>query len=102
MLRNLISEISPLAQGLMDRFWPGPLTLVLPARQDLPKPLLNASGGIAVRISSNPSRLKCSKLWGGHLRPQVPILPAKNRPALFRKQRVISPARSTFFWTAAG
>ena len=52
MLRNLVAEIPPLAQRLMDRFWPGPLTLVLPARQDLPKPLLNASGGIAVRISS--------------------------------------------------
>jgi len=54
MLRNLVAEVPPLAQRLMDRFWPGPLTLVLPAQQDLPKPLLNASGGIAVRISSQP------------------------------------------------
>ncbi|PHS39447.1 MAG: threonylcarbamoyl-AMP synthase [Robiginitomaculum sp.] len=29
-------HISPLAQSLMDRFWPGALTLVLPARQDVP------------------------------------------------------------------
>ena len=64
MLRNLVSEIPPLAQKLMDRFWPGPLTLVLPAREDLPKPLLNASAGIAVRISSQPIATQLLKELG--------------------------------------
>ena len=32
MLSLLVAEISPLAEKLMQRFWPGPLTLVLPAR----------------------------------------------------------------------
>jgi L-threonylcarbamoyladenylate synthase len=52
MLGQLVDAIPPLARRLMHRFWPGPLTLVLRARADLPKPLLNASGGIGVRISS--------------------------------------------------
>jgi L-threonylcarbamoyladenylate synthase len=64
MLRNLVSEIPPLAQKLMDRFWPGPLTLVLPAREDVPKPLLNASAGIAVRISSQPIATQLLKTLG--------------------------------------
>ncbi len=64
MLRNLVSAIPPLAQKLMDRFWPGPLTLVLPAREDLPKPLLNASAGIAVRISSQPIATQLLKELG--------------------------------------
>ena len=64
MLRNLVSEIPPLAQKLIDRFWPGPLTLVLPAREDLPKPLLNASAGIAVRISSQPIATQLLKELG--------------------------------------
>lgn len=29
---NKIAKVSPLAQELMDKFWPGPLTLVLPSR----------------------------------------------------------------------
>jgi L-threonylcarbamoyladenylate synthase len=64
MLRSLVSEIPPLAQKLMDRFWPGPLTLVLPAREDVPKPLLNASSGIAVRISSQPIATQLLKTLG--------------------------------------
>merc|ERR1712125_24722 len=30
---ELVSEVPPVARTLMDVFWPGPLTLVLPARQ---------------------------------------------------------------------
>ena len=54
MLRSLVTEIPPAAQRLMNRYWPGPLTLVLPGRNGIPKPLCNATGGIAVRISSQP------------------------------------------------
>ncbi|HLN88399.1 MAG TPA: Sua5/YciO/YrdC/YwlC family protein, partial [Candidatus Limnocylindrales bacterium] len=38
MLESLVGQIVPLAEKLMARFWPGPLTLVLPARPDIPKP----------------------------------------------------------------
>lgn len=52
MLDRLVAEITPLAEKLMAHFWPGPLTLVLPARADIPPQLVNATGGIGVRISS--------------------------------------------------
>ncbi|MBI4490797.1 MAG: threonylcarbamoyl-AMP synthase [Deltaproteobacteria bacterium] len=54
MLKGIVTEIPPVAQKLMDRFWPGPLTLILPAQKGLPAPLLNRDGGIGVRISSHP------------------------------------------------
>ena len=54
MLLSLVSEISPLAEQLIAGFWPGPLTIVFPARRDIPRPLLNSQGGIGVRISSQP------------------------------------------------
>jgi L-threonylcarbamoyladenylate synthase len=54
MLDMVVATIPTIAKALMDTFWPGPLTLVLPARSDIPKPLLNANGGIGVRISSEP------------------------------------------------
>jgi L-threonylcarbamoyladenylate synthase len=54
MLRALVAEVPALAEKLIAAFWPGPLTLVLPARKNLPPPLVNRSGGIGVRISSQP------------------------------------------------
>src|SRR5687767_7175867 len=54
MLDGLVAAISPLAEKLMAHFWPGPLTLVLPARADIPPRLVNATGGIGLRISSQP------------------------------------------------
>ncbi len=41
------------ARRLMSLFWPGPLTLVLPARPSLP-PELTAEGAIGVRVSAHP------------------------------------------------
>ncbi len=45
-------EVSPRARTLIDRFWPGPLTIVFPARRGLPSRLLGGSTGIAVRWTS--------------------------------------------------
>jgi L-threonylcarbamoyladenylate synthase len=52
MLRRLVAEVPPIAETLIARFWPGPLTIVLPARSTVPRPLVNAKGGVGVRISS--------------------------------------------------
>jgi len=54
MLDSLVAEVSPLAEKLIARFWPGPLTIVFPARRNIPGPLMNSTGGVGVRISSQP------------------------------------------------
>jgi L-threonylcarbamoyladenylate synthase len=64
MLDALVTEISPLAKQLIACFWPGPLTLVLPARHDIPRPLVNTSGGVGVRISSHPLARKLVDMFG--------------------------------------
>lgn len=48
-------EITPLAQKLMETFWPGPLTLVLKRRKDCPISLLASAGldTLAVRCPKN-------------------------------------------------
>jgi L-threonylcarbamoyladenylate synthase len=53
MIDALVAEVPPAAERLMARFWPGPLTLVLPARNDLPAALVN-NGFVAVRESPHP------------------------------------------------
>ena len=51
MLHALVPAIPSIARKLMDQYWPGPLTLVLPGRKNIPKALCNSGGGIGVRIS---------------------------------------------------
>jgi len=46
--------ITPLAERLMERFWPGPLTLVFAACPYLPSLLTANTGKIGLRISSHP------------------------------------------------
>jgi len=43
----------PRIDNLIDAFWPGPLTLILKSKPDLPKHLKNNFGTLAVRYSSS-------------------------------------------------
>ena len=54
MVERVAREIPARARGLMQRHWPGPLTLVLPARPELPVEVTAASGTVGVRWSPHP------------------------------------------------
>ena len=56
-------DASPDARRLMDAFWPGPLTLLLRARPDIPSPLV-VDGLIGVRLSSDPDAAALSRALG--------------------------------------
>jgi L-threonylcarbamoyladenylate synthase len=51
-----LAEIDPRARALAERFWPGPLTLVLPRRSSSPISLLATAGldSIAIRAPDHP------------------------------------------------
>jgi L-threonylcarbamoyladenylate synthase len=53
MAFSVAREIPIDARRLADAFWPGPLTIVLPARDDI-APELTGSDGVGVRVSPNP------------------------------------------------
>jgi L-threonylcarbamoyladenylate synthase len=53
-LSRLVQEVTPPAERLMEKFWPGPLTLVFKASSQI-SPLLTANTGkIGIRVSSHP------------------------------------------------
>ena len=64
MLSQLVAQVPPLAETLIARFWPGALTIVLLARSAIPRPLVNAKGGVGVRISSKPIATELVKALG--------------------------------------
>lgn len=53
-LARLTSNVPDEAEILMDRFWPGPLTVVLSARKELSEMLTGGTGTVGVRISPPP------------------------------------------------
>ena len=53
----LVTEWPPLAQALAERFWPGPLTLVLPKRAMVPDEVTAGRGSVAVRVPAHPVAL---------------------------------------------
>jgi L-threonylcarbamoyladenylate synthase len=63
-LSSLVTEITPTAQVLIKKFWPGPLTLVLPASAKVSSLLHGGSGWIGVRMSSHPLAQKLVQQLG--------------------------------------
>ncbi len=53
MLSCVVSEIPPLALTLAERFWPGPLTMVLPKGDKIPLSVCAGLSTVAVRMPSN-------------------------------------------------
>ncbi len=49
MLNQVAREVPGLARNLMEKFWPGPLTIIFPSLPHLPRWLTGATGTIGVR-----------------------------------------------------
>ena len=66
-LEWIVEEIPKTGRRLIDRFWPGPLTIVFKARPEVPDLLTGGTGKIGVRISSHPVAAKLLEYLDGPL-----------------------------------
>jgi L-threonylcarbamoyladenylate synthase len=66
-LRRVVERIPAKAQELMDRFWPGPLTLLLPKSAQLPEIVTAGRPKVGVRMPSDPVACRLIEL------AQIPI-----------------------------
>lgn len=57
-LEKLCQGISPQAQILIDKFWPGPLTIVVPKQQGVPDIVTAGLSTVAIRMPSHPLALQ--------------------------------------------
>ncbi len=53
-LSSVAAELTDMAMGLAQHFWPGPLTLVLPKRDDIPDLVTAGHASVAVRVPAHP------------------------------------------------
>jgi L-threonylcarbamoyladenylate synthase len=90
MLDELVDTIPQLARRLMRRFWPGPLTLILRARAHVCAPLKNDTGGIGVRISSQPIAIQLIQALGR------PLTATSANPSGLEPARTLLQAQTYF------
>lgn len=73
-LSDVAAGVPPLACELADRFWPGPLTLVLPRHARIPSVVTAGGPTVAVRVPAHPVALALIRAAG------VPVAaPSANR-----------------------
>lgn len=53
-VKMLVTDIPPEARLLMKHFWPGPLSIILPAREQVPEIVRGGSSGVGLRMPSHP------------------------------------------------
>jgi len=63
-LKKLVREIPSDAKRLMERFWPGPLTVVLYKKEDVPDIVTSGLPTVAIRMPKHPMTLKLIELVG--------------------------------------
>jgi L-threonylcarbamoyladenylate synthase len=62
---RLVVEFNPVAEKLAKRFWPGPLTLVLPSKVTYPMWVTHGKNTLGIRVSSNRTAQRIASLSGG-------------------------------------
>ena len=86
-LHELVSQITPSARLLMERFWPGPLTLVLPKSNKVPYEATADLESVAIRMPSHPIALSLIRQAG--LAIAAPSANLSGRPSPTNAQDVI-------------
>lgn len=59
---EVAASLPEYVRDLMDRWWPGPLTIILPARADIPPEVLGGGHTIGLRIPDHPAALRLLQL----------------------------------------
>ncbi len=63
-VQRLVEEVPVIARILMDRFWPGPLSIILPSRSCVPEIVRGGSSGVGLRMPSHPVALALIEATG--------------------------------------
>jgi L-threonylcarbamoyladenylate synthase len=65
--RSLVADWPSVAQKLVDKYWPGPLTIVLPASGIVPEIVRAGNPTVAVRSPWHPVAMELLRAFGGPL-----------------------------------
>lgn len=83
---KIVSHISNEAKLLMDRFWPGPMTLILPKSDCVPMETTGGLSTVAIRMPDHPIALALIKEAGGYV--AAPSANTSGRPSPTKAEHV--------------
>ena len=83
---ELASEIPPIAEKLMDRFWPGPMTIIFNKKDIVPKETTGGLDTVAIRMPSHPDAARLIRESGVYI--AAPSANASGRPSTSTAQHV--------------
>jgi len=63
-LQNIVAYFSPTAKALADKFWPGPLTMVLPKNLKLNPMITSGLDSVGIRMPAHPVALELIRAVG--------------------------------------
>ncbi|SEF71630.1 L-threonylcarbamoyladenylate synthase [Eubacterium ruminantium] len=76
---QLAAEIPPIAERLMDRFWPGPMTIIFKKKDIVPKETTGGLDTVAIRMPSHPDAARLIRESGVYI--AAPSANASGRPS---------------------
>ena len=79
MLDGIVSEVSPQAELLMEKFWPGPMTLIFKKSDLVPYGTTGGLDTVAVRMPSHPIARAVIDAGGGYI--AAPSANTSGRPS---------------------
>lgn len=85
-LNRIVKEIPKEAALLADRFWPGPLTMILPKAECVPDDTTGGLDTVAVRMPDHPVALALIQAAGGYV--AAPSANTSGRPSPTRAEHV--------------
>jgi L-threonylcarbamoyladenylate synthase len=66
-VEGLVSQFSPLARALAEKFWPGPLTLILPKSAKVNPMITSGLDSVGIRMPAHPVALELIRAVGAPL-----------------------------------
>ncbi len=100
MLKPIVQEITPMAKALMEKFWPGPLTMVFHKTELVPSETSGGLNTVAVRFPNHPLALRLIE------KSKTPIAaPSANssgRPSPTRAEHVLEDLDGKIDWILDG
>ena len=86
-LHDLSCDVNEMALKLADKFWPGPLTMILKKTAVVPESITGGLGTVAIRMPSHPVAARLIKESGVYI--AAPSANTSGKPSPTRAQHVI-------------
>lgn len=84
-LSGIVSEIPPTAVRLMDRYWPGPLTIIMKKDPGVPAQTTGGLDTVGVRMPDQPAALALIKAAGCGIAAPSANISGRPSPTTFRR-----------------